>query len=173
MSTPVVPPRSALRTTPQTKTPVTPPSVRERHSSLYLLPADSPLQPTESNTPSLSSGSGSDLDVDAATHRRQQERLSACKLPKDTKKRMTVGTEKDPNRIRDGREPTESSSGVYTRTSFFYTIADRKLTPSQHLPRCTRPSTISLPLARLHTDKFPTLPQLGRSISLCLILLVN
>lgn len=112
-TTPAVPPRSALRDLPTPKTDSRP-EVMERGSSLYTLAMGPPL----SKTPSLSSGSDGDVFDDATAHAqagtpshsmREKERGFFGK--------KEVSLERDPLRIRDGREAKESSTGVYTRTS--------------------------------------------------------
>lgn len=115
-STPAVPPRSALRSAPPPKLQLSRPEVVERGSSLYTLSMGPPL----AKTPSLSSGSDGDVFDDANTHPTPG---SAGRSPalKDKERgffgKKVVAIERDPLKVRDGREAKESQTGVYTRMS--------------------------------------------------------
>jgi len=100
MPSPAVPPRSRLRST-------APPMPAERNSSLYLLPVDQPLVQPSDDTPSLSSGSSSEIEspnpiVSPTT---------------DTVRfgRKSRGFDRDPYKVRNGADAKRSTSGVYTR----------------------------------------------------------
>ena len=85
----------------------------ERDSSLYTLTMGPPL----SKTPSLSSGSDGDVFDDA--NAQQQAGPSSTRQQKERGffGKKEVALERDPLRIRDGREAKESTTGVYTRES--------------------------------------------------------
>lgn len=161
-TTPVIPPRSALRSVPA-------PKRLDLGDSLEF--HTTPLGPVLFKTPSLSSGSDGDIFDDATTH-----------LPAGTAYRSPIATspsveerergffgrkklalERDPARVRDGRESKESHTGVYTRK---YHLTDNNYhkkpsltsSVSSYIPRSMWSSTISFPFARLHTPELPPLP---------------
>ena len=111
MSTPVIPPRSALRPKASQGELFAP------GSTLFTLPVGEPL----AKTPSLSSGSDADgheygyddVPVRSPTIEEKERGIFFGR-----KKAAGVGVERDPYKVRDGRGPTESKTGVYTRESF-------------------------------------------------------
>lgn len=181
--TPVVPPRSALRSVPPPRSASLAPEVLERGSSLYGLP----LGPGYTRTPSLSSGSDEDVFDDATTH---LPAGTVYRSPVEDKEndrgffgRNKLAVERDPLKVRDGREAKTSPSGVYTREFRVHDLTTALLARhrglelihclSTYFPWRVWTPPVPLSFTRLHTAELPTLPHalaVGkcRSLALCI-----
>ena len=84
------------------------------------------MGPPLAKTPSLSSGSDGDVFDDATAHAQAGTSSRTARREKERGffGKKEVSLERDPHRVRDGREAKESTTGVYTRTSAHYTGFD-------------------------------------------------